>query len=74
MAASPASSTEIPARCPVCSTEIPPGRNRCHGCGKVFGEDGGRQVDDAERRVDLMGHAGHQLGQPAAAAGVELHL
>jgi predicted amidophosphoribosyltransferase len=39
MAATPAPPNEIPARCPVCSTEIPPGRNRCHGCGKVFGED-----------------------------------
>lgn len=39
MAATPAAPSEIPARCPVCSTDIPPGRNRCHGCGKVFGED-----------------------------------
>lgn len=30
---------DVPARCPTCGTEIPKGRTRCVGCGKVFGED-----------------------------------
>lgn len=28
------SKSPVPARCPVCSTEVPQGRDRCPGCGK----------------------------------------
>lgn len=28
-----------PDACPSCGTAVPPGRTRCPGCGKVFGED-----------------------------------
>jgi hypothetical protein len=30
---------DVPDACPSCGTKIPPGRTRCPGCGKVFGED-----------------------------------
>ncbi len=29
----------VPARCTTCGTDIPEGRSRCPGCGRVFGED-----------------------------------
>ena len=29
----------VPQRCELCETRIPPGRARCPGCGKVYGEE-----------------------------------
>ena len=31
--------SEVPERCPTCSTQIPSGATRCPGCARVFGED-----------------------------------
>ena len=31
--------SDVPARCPTCSTAIPAGALKCPGCGRVFGED-----------------------------------
>jgi len=33
------SSGAVPERCPTCGADIPAGRSRCPGCGRVFGAD-----------------------------------